>query len=89
MLLASVPALHGGRDLGELGRLDVARDREECPYHARYPDGDATAPASPGSPTMVEVSPGHLVTCATIDEVGGCAQGRGEPVKPSATNRAG
>ncbi len=89
MLLASVPALHGGRDQGELGRMDVARDREACVFHGRYPDGDATAPASPDRPTMVEVSPGHLVTCATIDEVGGCDQGRGGPVGASASPRAG
>ena len=75
MLLASVPALHGGRELGELGRMDVARDREQCLYHARYPGGDATARASDGNPTTVEVSPGHLVTCATVDEEGGCPQG--------------
>lgn len=75
MLLASVPALHGGRDLGDLGRMDVARDRSACQYHERYPDGDASAPASEANPTMVEVSTDHYVTCATVDEDGGCSQG--------------
>jgi peptide/nickel transport system ATP-binding protein len=89
MLLASVPALHGGRDLGELGRMDTARDREHCLYHDRYPEGDATASASPDRPTMIEVSPGHLVTCATIDEAGGCAQGRGGSLDASPTATAG
>jgi peptide/nickel transport system ATP-binding protein len=120
MLLASLPALHGGRAarvagtrapgsrgpgggealggpggpgalgsagaLGGPGALDVARDREQCLYHARYPDGDATAPASDERPTMVEVSPGHLVTCATVDEDGGCLQGgaRGAAGSPAA-----
>ncbi len=82
MLLASVPALHGGRDLGDLGRRDVARDRAQCPYHALYPDGDATAPAQEGQPTMVEVSPGHFVTCATVDEEGGCPQGGARAAAP-------
>ena len=79
MLLASVPALHGGRDVGDLGRMDVARDRSACLYHAQVPDGDASAPASAGNPTMVEVSAGHHVTCATVDEAGGCVQGGGRP----------
>jgi peptide/nickel transport system ATP-binding protein len=82
MLLASVPALHGGRDIGDLGRMDVARDRAQCRYHAVYPDGDAAAPAREDNPTMVEVSPGHLVTCATVDEEGGCPQGGARVTAP-------
>ena len=77
MLLASVPALHGARQVGDLGQTDTARDRAACLYHARCPDGDAMAPAAEGNPTMVEVSPGHLVTCFTVDEAGGCPQGPG------------
>ena len=45
----------------------------------RYPGGDATAPATEANPTMVEVSAGHLVTCATVDEEGGCLQGGARP----------
>ncbi len=79
MLLASVPALHGGHDSGALGHMDVVRDRQACLYHERYPGGDATAPATEANPTMVEVSAGHLVTCATVDEEGGCLQGGARP----------
>jgi hypothetical protein len=82
MLLASVPALRGGRDLGDLGRMDVVRDRAQCHYHAVYPEGDAAGPAREGDPTMVEVSSGHLVTCATIDEEGGCPQGGARAAEP-------
>jgi len=77
--LASVPALHSGHDSGALGQMDVVRDRQACLYHERYPDGDATAPASEAKPTMVEVSAGHLVTCATVDEEGSCLQGGVRP----------
>ena len=55
--------------------MDVVRDRQACLYHERYPGGDATARASQANPTMVEVSAGYLVTCATVDEEGGCLQG--------------
>jgi peptide/nickel transport system ATP-binding protein len=75
MLLASVPALHERRGSGPR-RSDGggARENGGCLYHEAYPDGDATARASDVNPTMVEVSPGHLVTCASVDEAGGCHQ---------------
>jgi hypothetical protein len=39
-----------------------------------YPQANAIAPASEDNPIMAEVEPGHLVTCATVDEEGGCVQ---------------
>jgi oligopeptide/dipeptide ABC transporter ATP-binding protein len=95
MLLASVPALHDRRDVRERTRVGSAvaweaglaigaaagRGSGTCIYHDHHPDGDATAPASEANPTMVEVSPGHLVTCASVDEPIGCRQA---PPRPTA-----
>jgi peptide/nickel transport system ATP-binding protein len=76
MLLAAVPALHDRRGAEAHWRDEsAARAPGTCLYHEHYPHGDATAPASDANPTMVEVSPGHLVTCASVDEAGGCRQG--------------
>jgi peptide/nickel transport system ATP-binding protein len=72
MLLASVPQLHGGRR--QPGPTTAGPGTVTCLYHERFPGGDAAAPASPGNPTMVEVTAGHLVTCATVDEEAGCRQ---------------
>jgi peptide/nickel transport system ATP-binding protein len=79
MLLAAVPALH---DPGRTAHGRAAREARPdgrsagatsaCLYHERYPHGDATARASEDNPTMLEVSTGHLVTCAAIDDEGGC-----------------
>jgi len=64
MSLASVPALHEARDRDPVPPwMSAARGDGTCIYHEHYPGGDATAPASEENPTMVEVSPGHLVTC--------------------------
>ncbi len=75
MLLASVPTLHDpGRTVdGRASRETTVDERPAgepgaCLYHERYPHGDAAARASDDNPTMVEVSAGHLVTCAAIDE---------------------
>lgn len=75
MLLASVPALHDARDQEHWRDAAAAREAGSCIYHQHYPVGDATAAASEENPTMVEVAPGHLVTCATVDEDDGCLQG--------------
>jgi hypothetical protein len=47
-----------------------------CTYHDHYPSGDATAPATDENPIMAELEPDHLVTCATVDEEGGCVQNK-------------
>jgi peptide/nickel transport system ATP-binding protein len=75
MLLAAVPALHERRAEEHWHDESAARGRGTCIYHEHYPNGDATAPSSDENPTMVEVSPGHLVTCASVDEAGGCLPG--------------
>jgi peptide/nickel transport system ATP-binding protein len=75
MLLAAVPALHDRRKADHWRHESAAREPGICVYHEHYPTGDATVPASDANPTMVEVSPGHLVTCARVDEPGGCLQG--------------
>jgi peptide/nickel transport system ATP-binding protein len=75
MLLAAVPALHDRRTAEHWRDESAAREKGACLYHEHYPAGDATAPASEAHPTMFEVSPGHLVTCASVDEPGGCLQG--------------
>src|SRR6185503_3165873 len=75
MLLAAVPALHDRQREQHWHDESAARDKGRCIYHEQYPAGDATAPASESNPTMLEVSPGHLVTCASVDEPGGCLQG--------------
>jgi peptide/nickel transport system ATP-binding protein len=75
MLLASVPALHDRRGADHWRDESAARAASACIYHERYPEGDAAAPASESQPTMAEVSPGHLVTCASVDEAEGCRQG--------------
>ncbi len=68
MLLESVPTLHGGRDAATWA------DRAgRCFFHERYPEADAEAPASDDNPIMAEIEPGHFVTCAHVDESGGCA----------------
>lgn len=67
MLLESVPALHGGRDPG-LWADRVGR----CLFHERFPDADAEAPPSDDNPIMAEIEPGHLVTCAYVDEAQAC-----------------
>jgi peptide/nickel transport system ATP-binding protein len=79
MLLASVPALHDpGRAVdGRAARQTRAQapavgEPGACLYHERYPHGDAAGRASDDNPTMVEVSAGHLVTCAAIDDEAGC-----------------
>jgi hypothetical protein len=35
-----------------------------------------TAPVADDDPLMAEVEPGHMVTCATVDEDGGCVQNK-------------
>lgn len=75
MLLESVPALHDARDPEHWRDVAATRKKGTCIYHEHYPAGDASAPASTDNPTMVELTPGHLVTCATVDEEGGCVQG--------------
>ncbi len=75
MLLESVPALHDARDREHWRDIAAARENGTCIYHQHYPVGDATAPATDDNPTMVEVTSGHLVTCASVDEDGGCLQG--------------
>lgn len=45
-----------------------------CIYHEIYPQANAVAPASHENPIVAEIEPGHLVTCATVDEEGGCVQ---------------
>jgi hypothetical protein len=79
MLLASVPALHdAGRAVDARAPRETTAgalamgERVDCPYHERYPHGNAAARASDDNPTMVEVSAGHLVTCAAIDDEAGC-----------------
>jgi peptide/nickel transport system ATP-binding protein len=86
MLLASVPTLHDpGRTVdGRASRETMADERPAgepgaCLYHERYPHGDAAARASDDNPTMVEVSAGHLVTCAAIDDEGGCRVAAAHP----------
>jgi peptide/nickel transport system ATP-binding protein len=75
MLLASVPALHERRDArGPWSDDGSAPAKDGCVYHEQFPAADATAPASETNPTMALVSPGHLVTCAVVDEAGGCRQ---------------
>jgi oligopeptide/dipeptide ABC transporter ATP-binding protein len=73
MLLASVPALHD-REVAGTGHDEAAPATGTCLYHERHPDGDATMPASATNPTLVEASPRHLVTCASVDEAVPCPQ---------------
>ena len=75
MLLSSVPQLHDARDQQHWKQVAADREKGTCIYHDHYPTGDATSPATEDNPTMVEVEPDHLVTCATVDEEGGCLQG--------------
>jgi peptide/nickel transport system ATP-binding protein len=71
MLLESVPALHGGRDPG------LWADRKgRCLFHERYPEADATAPATAQDLSLAEIEPGHLVTCAHVDESERCPDAR-------------
>ena len=71
MLLESVPALHGGRDPG------LWADRKgRCLFHEQFPNADAEAPATDDDPIMAEIEPGHLVTCANVDEPGGCPEAK-------------
>lgn len=74
MLLESVPALHDARDPEHWRQVAAAREKGTCIYHEMYPQANAVAPASDDNPIMAEVEPGHLVTCATVDEEGGCVQ---------------
>jgi peptide/nickel transport system ATP-binding protein len=74
MLLESVPALHDARDPEHWREVAAAREKGTCIYHEMYPQANAVAPASDDNPIMAEVEPGHLVTCATVDEEGGCVQ---------------
>ncbi len=69
-----MPALHDARDLDHWRDVAAARERGTCIYHDRFPEANAMAPASEDNPIMAEVEPGHLVTCATVDEDGGCVQ---------------
>jgi peptide/nickel transport system ATP-binding protein len=75
LLLAAVPALHERRAAEHWRDESAARGTGTCIYHEHIPGGDATAATSESNPTMVEVSPGHWVTCASVDEAGGCLQG--------------
>jgi oligopeptide/dipeptide ABC transporter ATP-binding protein len=77
MLLASVPALHEVGDVTHWRDVAAERGSGTCLYHERYPDADPTAPAVDGNPLMAEIEPGHLVTCAHIDEAGGCDEMHG------------
>jgi peptide/nickel transport system ATP-binding protein len=74
MLLESVPALHDARDPEHWRQIAAARAKGTCIYHEVYPQANAIAPATDDNPIMAEVEPGHLVTCATVDEAGGCVQ---------------
>jgi oligopeptide/dipeptide ABC transporter ATP-binding protein len=74
MLLESVPALHDARDPEHWREVAASRERGTCIYHERYPQANAIAPATEANPIMAEIEPGHLVTCATVDEEGGCIQ---------------
>jgi alpha-D-ribose 1-methylphosphonate 5-triphosphate synthase subunit PhnL len=64
------------RDPVHWREVAAARERGACIYHELFPDADAEAPASEDNPIMAEVEPGHLVTCAHVDEEGGCSKGR-------------
>jgi peptide/nickel transport system ATP-binding protein len=79
MLLESVPSLHEARNKEHWREVAAQRQKGTCIYHDIYPDANAVAPASDDNPLMAELEPGHLVTCATVDEDGGCVQN--EPAK--------
>jgi peptide/nickel transport system ATP-binding protein len=74
MLLESVPALHDARDPEHWRAVAAAREQGTCIYHQLYPDADAEAAAGDDNPIMAEIEPGHLVTCAHVDEGEGCGQ---------------
>jgi peptide/nickel transport system ATP-binding protein len=74
MLLEAVPALHDARDPEHWREVAAAREKGTCIYHEHYPEANALAPVSAANPIMAEIEPGHLVTCATVDEEGGCVQ---------------
>jgi hypothetical protein len=67
MLLESVPALHGGRDPALL-----ADRQDRCLSHEQFPGADAEAPANDHNPLMAEIEPGHLLTCAFVDQPQAC-----------------
>ncbi len=56
--------------------IAAAREKGTCLYHETYPEADAEAPAREDNPIMAEVEPGHLVTCAHVDEEGGCGRSK-------------
>jgi peptide/nickel transport system ATP-binding protein len=76
MLLESVPALHDARDADHWRQIAARRERGTCIYHEIHPEANAIAPDTDDNPIMAEVEPGHLVTCASVDEDGGCVQNR-------------
>ncbi len=81
MLLESVPALHDARDLDHWRDVAAGRAKGTCIYHEIFPEANAVAPATDQNPIMAELEPGHFVTCATVDEPGGCVQN--QPVDAS------
>jgi peptide/nickel transport system ATP-binding protein len=74
MLLESVPALHDARDREHWREVAAGREKGTCIYHELHPEANAIAPDTDDNPIMAEVEPGHYVTCATVDEAGGCVQ---------------
>ncbi len=74
MLLGSVPALHDSNEREHLRDVATERDPGTCIFHQSYPDADAESAASAHNPLMAEIEPGHLVTCATVDDPNGCRQ---------------
>ena len=74
MLLESVPALHDTREKKHRREVGDDGDLGICLFHEAYPDADAESAASADDPLMAEIEPGHLVTCATVDEPNGCRQ---------------
>ena len=63
----------GGEALARVGSQRTRKVRASITSTTRA--GMPRRHASEANPTMVEVSPGHLVTCASVDEPGGCLQG--------------
>ena len=76
MLLESVPSLHEGRDREHWRQVAAQREKGTCIYHDHFPEANAMAPETEDNPLMAELEPGHLVTCCSVDEDGGCVQNK-------------
>ena len=74
MLLESVPALRDARVREHWREVAASGGKGTCISHEMYPESDAEAPANDDNPLMAEIEPGHLVTCATVDDPNGCRQ---------------